>query len=359
MRFLHSFVAGTLCVAGILPMGQAHAGQPTPLAPVTEVAADYVHPHQRIDVGGGRRINLHCMGSGSPVVVFDSGLSDWSNTWALIQPAVARRTRACSYDRAGMGYSDPDPRPRTPTVAIADLKVLLDRAGITGPLVLVGHSLGGFHAKLFAATYPARVAGLVLVDPAEDRLWERTAPALKMRFDPKLVQSAVDEDTNDIAAAISHFRECAEATRGGKLTDAMYRTCSDPVRSQLGAVILAERRRLQVGTAYQDAQWNEIAHCMYVADAEADARYARLFSGPAPLGNRPLVVLTHGLYDMSEDNSEIHYLSWRMGHAQTAALSTRGTQVMVANTNHNIQVERPQAIVDAIDKVLDMLAATR
>ena len=105
------------------------------LVPVADVAADYARPQQRIDVGGGRRINLHCVGSGSPTVLFDSGLSDWSSTWALIQPAVGKTTRACSYDRPGMGYSDPTPGRRTPAMAVASSGRLVPMATTVSPMV--------------------------------------------------------------------------------------------------------------------------------------------------------------------------------------------------------------------------------
>lgn len=352
-RFLACGISARVALSLLFALPALHA-RAADLVPVADVAADYVKPQQRIDVGGGRRINLHCIGSGSPTVLFDSGLSDWSSTWALIQPAVGKTTRACSYDRPGMGYSDPAPGRRTPAMAVEDIARLLDGAGIHEPVVLVGHSLGGFHAKLFAATYPARVAGLVLVDPAEDRMWKRVVPLLDKRFDPALVRSAVKEDEDGMAEAVAHFRECAQWAHAGELSDARYAQCTDPVRRQLGETILAERRRLQPSPAYMDAQWAEIAGCMYVPDARADARYARLFAGKSPLGNVPMLVLTHGFYDMSDASSEVHYLSWRLAHELTAGLSTRGSHRMVPNSMHNMQVDSPGAVADAVLEVVAM-----
>ncbi len=326
--------------------------------PVEAVGGEYARPQQRIDVGGGRHINLHCMGEGQPTVVFESGLSDWSNTWALIQPAVAKRTRACSYDRAGMGYSDPSPDPRTPEAVVADLARLLDGAGIHEPVLLVGHSLGGFYAKLFAATRPGRVAGLVLVDPSEERLWDRVGDELSTRYGPALVRNARKE-AEGVSGLIAHFGKCARKARGGGLDDSAYRRCTDPERTPLGEAILADRRVLQATESYQDTQWRELRDSMYGEHPEADARYARLFSGPAPLGDLPLLVLTHGLWDLSDATSEVHYRAWRRAHEQTAALSRRGTQEMVPMSHHNLQVERPQAVIDAVERVLRQVRDTR
>lgn len=344
---------GGLALATVwLALGAAQAAD---LVPVAQVEQDYVRPHALVDVGDGRRMNLFCLGEGPTTVVFDSGLSDWSSTWALIQPAVARTTRACTYDRPGMGYSDPSPLPRTPEAAVQDLSTLLKRGGISGRVVLVGHSLGGFHAKLFAVTYPEQVAGLVLVDPAEERLWDRVESSLARRFGATPVRAARAEDERDIAAAITHFADCAQTTRAGGLTEQQYRRCTDPVRLPLGTAILQERRTLQQSVAYQEAQASEIAHCMYAQNPAADARYRRLFAGRTPLGDLPLIVLTHGLYDLSEPDWEVHYWSWRKAHELTATLSRRGRHEMVAHANHNMQVDRPDAIVDAVLKVVAMV----
>ncbi|WP_027083161.1 alpha/beta fold hydrolase [Lysobacter sp. HA18] len=314
----------------------------------------YVRPHDRIEVEPGRKMNLYCEGTGSPTVVFESGLSDWSNTWALIQPAVATRTRACSYDRPGMGYSDPSPHHPTAQNAVKDLHTLLERAGIKGPLVLVGHSLGGFYMKLYAATYPSQVAGIVLVDPSEERLWDRVGTLLAPRFGSKLVKEARADDADSIKGGIAHFQDCADKARTGALDEATYQQCSDPVRVQLGTVINDERRKLQPSSAYQAAQADEFAYSMFAPDKAADARYAKLFSRQ-PFGNKPLVVLTHSIWDMTPPFGETGWISWVTAHQLTAKLSSRGKEYVVPMTRHNIQVDQPQAVIEAVDGVLDAL----
>jgi len=235
---------------------------------------------------------------------------------------------------------------------------LLGRAGIKGPLVLVGHSLGGFNMKLYAALYPEQVAGAVLVDPSEERLWDRIGPALSVQFGDRLVREAALDDTSSFGELIAHFRQCAETTRAGKLDDAAYATCTDPIRAPLGPVILAERRKLQSSVAYQDTQLAEAASSMFVPDAVVDAQYARLFGGSRhPLGDKPLVVLTHSVWDMTPPFGETGYASWVAAHRQTAALSTRGTERMVPLSRHNIQVDYPQVVIDAVAEVLDAIDA--
>ena len=126
----------------------------------------YTHSADLIVVDGQRRLNMYCVGAGTPVVVFVSG--GWNNTmtWRRVQGRASQTSRACSYDRAGLGFSDPAARDSTAENSVDDLKKLLDAANVKTPVVLVGHSVGGLYAMLFAASYRDRVAGLVLVDPS-------------------------------------------------------------------------------------------------------------------------------------------------------------------------------------------------
>jgi pimeloyl-ACP methyl ester carboxylesterase len=121
-------------------------------------------PGHLVDVGG-RRLYVHCTGSGSPTVVLVSGLAETSVYWGgWIAPAVAQNTTVCAYDRAGQGWSDPPASPQDGVAVATDLHTLLDHAQIPGPYVLVGHSTGGAYIRIFAARYPDQVAGMVLLD---------------------------------------------------------------------------------------------------------------------------------------------------------------------------------------------------
>jgi pimeloyl-ACP methyl ester carboxylesterase len=343
-------------VACLAVSGLASA-DPLALVPVDQVVKEYTGAHQLVDVGGGRKLNLVCMGQGEPTVVFDSGGFDPAFLWALVQPAVAKLTRACSYDRAGIGYSDPSPRPPTPANVVDDLHALLVKTGVKGPVVLVGHSLGGFNMKLYAATYPGEVAGLVLVDPSEERAEERVGAAMRAKFGDKLVADSVADDEDSITGALAHFADCIKAADEGKLaTDAaLYSQCSDPPRPPLGPELIAERERLQKSPSYQRAQKAELEHSIYGAGAWDNAHYEKLFGGAHPFGDKPLVVLSSSMFDMAPPFGELNYATQTALHAQTAAMSTKGVRRMVPRSRHNVQLDAPQAVVDAIVEVLDQV----
>ncbi len=123
----------------------------------------YPPPGQMVDVGG-YRLHINCTGTGSPTVVIDAGLGDWSTAWSVVQAGVAKTTRVCTYDRAGMGWSEPGPLPRDARQFAKELHTLLQNAHIPGPYILAGHSLGGLPVRVFAQAYPSEVAGVVLIN---------------------------------------------------------------------------------------------------------------------------------------------------------------------------------------------------
>src|ERR1700761_1179396 len=129
--------------------------------------AEFAVPHRLVDIGG-RKLNLFCSGSGSPTVVFESPSGGAAWDWWAVQPKVAARTRACVYDRAGVGFSDPSPRAADADDTVADLHALLQAADVAPPYVLVGNSFGGGAAQLFAWKHPDEVTGLVLVEPMHE-----------------------------------------------------------------------------------------------------------------------------------------------------------------------------------------------
>lgn len=342
-----------LCLLALASTTNALAAEaPAP----DDAGAAYVQPHQMIDVGG-RRLNLYCSGQGSPTVLFESGGSDWSSTWVLVHPAVAQTTRACVYDRAGLGYSDPSPIPRTPMAIAEDLHKLVQAAAFPKPVILVGHSLGGFTTKLYAALYPEDVAGLVLVDPAEERVGERVRRMSIKAFGEPTTARVELSDRTFLAFLAERYRRCmAMAEQGDLDPDSLsYKRCSDPVRPALGESIAAERRRLQVKSTYQQAQASEILNSVFF-DVGSEPAYALLFK-PKVLGHKPLVVLTHGRHDKSDPLEVASQAQSVALHKETAGLSSRGRHRIVADAGHNIQVDAPSAIIEAVAAVVEAVAA--
>src|SRR5262245_32168485 len=155
MGFLLAVLISAIAVSGQQAASSGSPGSPSDIL--------YAHPGQLVSVNGFR-LSLYCMGSCSPTVVFDSGCEDWAPAWSKVQPEVARWTRACSYDRAGTGFSDPGPMPRTSVRIAKELRTALHRAGIRGPYILVGSAFGGDNVRTFADLYMDETAGLVLGD---------------------------------------------------------------------------------------------------------------------------------------------------------------------------------------------------
>lgn len=319
------------------------AALPAPRVPIDE---------RMIEVAQGRSLYLRCVGSGPVTVLFDAGGSDWSVIWAGIQERIGPKARACAYDRAGMGKSDPAPGPRTPAAIAADIHALIGRAGSNGPVVLVGHSLGGFNVKLAAALFPEDVAGLVLIDPAEDRTWERTRDQLGAQYGVQYSAQAELLDRSFFPALVEKYQTCAKMAASTRFVPGTpeYRKCADPDRPALGESANAERQRVHVTVAYQEAQASEIRWCVY-ADPSNDPVYAQLFK-PGALGSKPVVVLTHR--DPPSDDA-IDKLNAEQGlllHRETAALSSRGAHEFVDGSGHYIQLDRPEVVSKAIERVI-------
>jgi pimeloyl-ACP methyl ester carboxylesterase len=133
---------------------------------------DYPVPGVLVNIGD-RSLHLNCKGEGKPSVILDSGLGGNSLDWSRVQPTISGHTQVCAYDRAGYGWSEPGPLPRTSDRIADELHILLKTAGIEGPYVLVGHSFGGYNVRMFASHYPDETAGLILVDAAHEDQFRR------------------------------------------------------------------------------------------------------------------------------------------------------------------------------------------
>lgn len=300
----------------------------------------YTHAQRMVDIGNGRRMNIYCLGSGSPTVIFESGFEVGSGTlpWNHVQPAIAKVTRACSYDRAGSGFSDPGPLPRTADAIVSDLRALLDRAGISPPYILVGHSIAGLYVPLFAARYPSDVVGMVLIDPSAPRQDELLSanfpkyPAFEARQAASLHQCA-DDPTQ---------RQCAQPPDPH---------LSDPLNAAIRAML--RERGLWQDAASELDDFGESA--------------SELNGAMHGYGTTPLIVLTATADKkamqsmMGATNAQVVTVQqgWISLHDQLAAQSSRGINCVIPNSGHYIQTDDPAAVIDTIRQVLTLTPAAK
>jgi pimeloyl-ACP methyl ester carboxylesterase len=177
---------------------------------------------------GGLSLHIHCAGRGAPPVVMDAGLGNDGSVWKGVQGQVARTTRACVYDRAGMGYSGPAPTPHTNRQMARELYGLLTRAGLEGPYVLVGHSMGGLNVRLFEAEHPDKVVGMLLVDSSVDplRYWSVMPEVELKKFREMLPKVGEGVDFESFAAGAADVRASSRSL-GGKPLVVLTRSVQD------------------------------------------------------------------------------------------------------------------------------------
>jgi len=280
-------------------------------------------PGQLVDIGG-YKLHIYCTGQGSPTVILDAGMGDSFMSWHKVQPEIAKFTRVCSYDRGGLGYSDSSPRPRTSRVFVDELHSLLQHAGIYGPFILVGHSMGGFDVRLYASLYrhelDGMVVGLVLVDSSHPEQQKRLPPAI-----------------NDLDATWLREQEFFEFTMPFGIPRLMgFCGNADAVRA---------------------ADCNFHSARESVAELKAISQSAAETANSGSLGDMPLVVLSHDpdipQPDLPEDLVKPTNDAWRQMQEELTQLSTAGKQVTAKNSGHYIQLDRPDLVVDAVRTVVD------
>lgn len=262
-------------------------------------------PGQLVDVGG-YRLHLWCTGNGAPAVILDAGLGGTSTGWGFVQPEVARFTHVCSYDRAGMGYSDSGPTPRTARRIANELAELLPRGGIAGPVVLVGESIAGFNIRVFASDHPDRAAGLVLVDAShEDDAHEVPGMA---RFVPLL-------------STIGVFR----------LLGVSF--------GQRAESLAPSVRRYAQATTFRAAGYQAAAdEIMHIEDTASEVRSSRRKLAI------PVLVIT---------GARGSDANWRRLQQDQASLSERGCLITAQQSGHVVALDQPDIVVHAIRTVVE------
>jgi pimeloyl-ACP methyl ester carboxylesterase len=299
-----------------------------------DLIAKYPQTGQMVDVGG-YRLHIDCRGKGSPTVVMEAGLGEPSLMWTLVQPQVSTQTRVCVYDRAGLGWSDASPKPRTAEIMIEELHTLLKNAAIEGPYVMVGHSTGGMLVRLYAHSYPSEVVGMVLVDAQHEDQFTRLSTVIQQNIKATFAQS--DQ-------SLPLFRVVA-ATGIGALVPAVAALADNPqlpspAREAFSALALSDPKFIEAKTAEQDA----------IFESLEQVRAAHITS----LGNIPLIVLYHGITDnpMPGMTTEENQQWWLELQTELAALSPQGKLVLADRSGHHIQLDQPNLVINAIEQVV-------
>lgn len=298
-------------------------------------------PSGRLVRVNGRRMHIHVTGEGTPTVVFESGMGASSLSWTLVQPQVAKFTRAVSYDRAGHGWSDPAREPRTARQIAQELHRLLDAAGVSGPYILVGHSFGGYVNLAFADSYRHEVVGMVLVDSIHPAEWE----------------NPTREQLRTIEVGLRYAWIVAWLARLGVVRFCLARLARGSPRLGLAAVssfgvdmaaaaqrITGEIRKLPASIlpivrAFWSQPKNFLSLGQHVAALPVSAAQA---AAVGSLRDLPLVVL-------SGEHHKAPYTDWQRELAQ---LSSRGQHVVVSNCGHWIHLDQPELVIRAIRDVV-------
>ena len=268
---------------------------------------------------GGRMMHIHCTGDGNPTVILDSGLGDSYLSWRKVQPEIARFTRVCSYDRAGLGFSDPSSQARKSKVIAEELHALLQAASVPPPYVIVGHSLGGYNVRVYASLFGSDIVGMVLVDASH--------PDQENRFPPEL---------KNMEGSWRREAEFVAYTMPFGVPRLLGLCDNDPTTRAADCNGRASREQL--------------------AEINAFLERAAETAATGSLGDLPLAVLSHDpdrpSSDLPPDLAKQTNEAWEKMQVDLAHLSTRGTQTIARNSAHYIQVDRPDVVIDAVRNIV-------
>ena len=295
-----------------------------------------------IDVGGFR-LNFVPAGAGRPVVVFDAALGGSAISWTFVQPEVAKFARACAYDRAGFGWSEAGPMPRTASRIADELAVLMERSGEPPPYVLVGHSFGGFVTRIFAARYPRQTAALVLVDPAHPEDWITPAPKEQIKIDRgiRLCRQGVFAARTGLARVASGLVAIGALDAARALADLVTRRGigddADWILAPLFKLPKEARRPLRkiwTRARFYEALGSQIENISVSAAQTLEA-------AAGGYGDLPLVTISctdPGEYRIRQQDA-------------LAGLSSRGRHLIASNSGHWIPLDEPSIVIETIRDV--------
>lgn len=272
-----------------------------------------IPPGQLIDIGG-YRLHINCQGSGGPVVILDAGLGGSSLDWIYVQKQLKKDTTVCTYDRAGYGWSDPGPPPRTTSQIVDELDLLLLRAKIMPPYILVGHSFGGYNMQYFAKIHPSAIAGMVLVDSSHPDQSERM-PELPVR-------SEIENGGGDLVTFFD--------------PSIVFKYYQENMWFAVGR-LMASRKSIQT---QQRELFNFNVSAFQVKQL-------------GTLPDIPLLVISHGQRVWPDDPlGQAREREWQAMQQDLVHSVPHGRQIIASASGHLIQLQQPELVTAAIRQLL-------
>jgi pimeloyl-ACP methyl ester carboxylesterase len=326
-------------------LGSSSLAIAAPAPPSSLGAEFYAKPGRLVRVEGRRRLNLLCVGKGSPVVVLESGAPVGAVAWRKVQGQIGQFTRACAYDRAGYGWSDPLTRTAHAENIEDDLHRLLLSAGITRPVVLVGHSAGGLYVQMYATDHPDAVAGVVLVDPT-------TRDEFRMVWDV-LTEEERAETLAEFPTRFAARKSCVERARTGDLATSSKAGCRYPPTGD--PALDAELRRQYALPKQQEAALSEITNFQPGRpDGSGSVTMEQAIAKPFRLGDKPLIMLrsSAGRVPPGERGERLKAASWADTQRVLSA-SPQARYVTVEGSGHVIQDDKPEVVIAAVREVVE------
>lgn len=287
-------------------------------------------PLGKLVSAGTHRLHALVEGKGSPTVILESGGMSWCMDWTAVQAGVARFTRVLAYDRAGFGWSEAGPRPRTAGRMAQELHTLLFNAGLPGPYVLVGASFGGHIMRLFAAQHPGEVCGLLLLDARHEAVDERMPPAWKKQQ----------------ASGPGMYRAMALIARLG-LFPVLGKLMGEKARPPALKILPPELQPAYLAVGYRPAYFEaNLEEFLGIAESDGQVRAA------GSLGEMPLRVIRHGRPDLfaglpAADRPAAESV-WQALQGELAGLSGNSRLTVAEESGHAIQIDQPEVVVVAI-----------
>ena len=337
MEWLRSLVSSAIVLAWVSSLAGAQSGAEEPPSPP---------PGRLVDVGGWR-LHLNCSGEarpGRPTVILEAGLGDFSVEWSLVQPGVAQFARVCPYDRAGDGWSELGPHPRTLRQIVHELHTLLEISGERPPFVLVGHSYGAWLVRRYQATHPSEVVALILVesgatDPVRlmpDGRLVRSSELATGRPVPAIKPAGPLRESDIPAAALAQMRAGLAAASA---------SANEPPRDKLPP----EARQMRTWAL---GRLGHVAAAVNPFEHEELAELRSRAQGKYPLGDLTLVVITRGRPDETGPDAQRLEAEHRSDQAAMVAWSSRGTQIIAGGSGHHVQLDEPALVIATIRDVV-------